>query len=244
MAHGDLDTAERAFTDAAPVPGDPVRASVAVSFAERVRRLREKRAQAVAMRRAPRPRPCGRPRHCAPPPVPASERSQRTALIGISSLLGATVFGWALPAGLMSTAESPRRFLGVVHAHHRRLVPDPVFRDPRPARDRGSSRSSPSTAAPAAPGTGCCWERCSPATSLPIATSAAWSRAVLLGSVAELTGGYLLAGYTRMSSGQTHTIAALGDLGLLWGVGLGLRPAPQPARQHRPAGAGHGLRHR
>jgi hypothetical protein len=55
----------------------------------------------------------------------------------------------------------------------------------------------------------------------PERRSVAWSRGLLLGSAGELTAGFLLAGGRALTTGQTHTMAALGDLGLLWGAGAG-----------------------
>jgi hypothetical protein len=216
MAHGDLDLAERAFSEAGALPGDAVRAAVAFSFAERVRRLREQRLRAVANG----PRPAASLRAAAPAYVPATERSQRTAFIGISSLLGATLYGWALPGALAMEPESARQFLGVYMLTAAGSFLIPYF------GTRGQRVTPAQVDLSFYGGTRGAWHGVLVGAMFtgdvdPDRDFGTWSRSALIGSVAELTGGYLLAGYGKLNAGQTHTMAALGDLGLLWGIGAG-----------------------
>ncbi len=220
MAHGDLDLAERAFLDAAAVPGDPVRSAVSASFAGRVRRLREKRLQQpVVTVLSSGPEATVRARAPEAPAV-EPERSQRSTFVAITSVLGASLYGWTVPAALSVPAEQSRRFLG-----YYMLTVAGSFLGPYLA-----TRDRPVTAAQADlalyGGTRGAWHGVMLTAVLvgdatPDQRSQAWARGLLLGSVSELTAGYFLAGDGRLTTGQTHTMAALGDLGLLWGVGAG-----------------------
>jgi hypothetical protein len=211
LAQGDFQVSLRAFRQAADLPGDPVRSAVASSFAERVGRLQRRKLLAqpfvpdVVVRR---PDP--------PPPEP----SQATALVGTTSVLGAGLYGWAVPMALGMESSSPRRTLSTYM-----LVSAGAFLGPYLlTRDRhvtpgqanlalyGGTRGMVHGVLVGALVVG----------NLSIdQRQRAWATSLMLGSTLELAGGYLLAGRTRLTPGQAHTVAALGDLGLISGVGAG-----------------------
>ena len=215
LVHGDLDLSERAFLDAAAVKGDPVRTAVASAFAERVRRLRVLRlrrqtfmpteAASAAARARPAPR----------------ETSQRATVLGVTGLLGLALYGWTLPVALgVSVDESPRSALLLyMFTGAGALVAPYLFTRNRPVSAAqanlafyGGSRGI--------------WHGVMAGAILagdltPNGRTRGWAASMLLGSAAELAGGYLLAERTRMTAGQARTMAALGDFGLLGGVGVG-----------------------
>jgi hypothetical protein len=212
LVHGDLAVSERAFAQAADLPGDPVRATVASSFADRVRRLREQRLKSDSF---------------APPdltarasrPAPPAERSYRAAFVGVTSVLGVSLYGWALPFALGMDTESPRRILGVYMLTGAASFVGPYLL----TRDRPVSAGQANLVLYG--GSRGAWHGVMAAALFGGNTiqshPRAWAASMALGSAAELTGGYLLAGRTRMTAGQARTVAALGDFGLLWGIGAG-----------------------
>jgi hypothetical protein len=212
LAHGDLEVSQRAFREAAGVPGDPVRSAVARSFAERVGRLHARRMQAQpflpdqGVRRVPQPRP--------------AERSQSTALVGTTSLLGVGLYGWTVPMALGMRNTSARRLLSTYMLVSAGAFLGPYFL----TRDRHVSEGQANLALYG--GTRGIFHGVLAGALIMGNLSIdqrerAWATSLLLGSTLELAGGYWLAGRTRMTAGQAHTVAALGDLGLITGVGAG-----------------------
>jgi hypothetical protein len=221
LVHGDLDVSERAFMDAAAVPGDPVRTAVAASFAERVRRLRIQRVRSqpfVPDDGTGRAEPS---LTAAVPRRPPMETSQRTTVLGVTSLLGVTLYGWTLPVALgLSAGESARTLLGVYMLTSASAFVGPYL----------LTRNRPVSAGQANlvfyGGTRGIWHGVLAGALLlgdmsPDRRPRAWAASMLLGSATELVGGFLLAGQTRMTAGHARTMAALGDFGLLWGVAGG-----------------------
>jgi hypothetical protein len=216
MAHGDLDLAERAFLDAAAVPGDPVRSAVSASFATRVRHLKEKRQHPVVV-----VSPADVTLRATPaPPRPAPEVSQGSSLVAISTVLGAALYGWTVPMAIGVPFEESRVFLGVYM-----VTASASFLGPYLAT-RGSAVSPAQVDLAFYGGTRGAWHGVLAAAALTGDVNLdergrAWACGVTLGSAGEMLAGYLLADDGRLTTGQTHTMAALGDLGLLWGVSAG-----------------------
>ena len=216
LVHGDLDVSERAFTEAAACAGR----SGAGDGGHLVRRAGAPVARCSGCsaalrapdvpRRAPRPAPPPRRRGRTGPPSwasPACSASRSTAgpcrsALGMDSRIA---------------PPHPRR----VHADERGLLPA------APTCSRATVRSRAGQANLVLyGGTRGIWHGVMAGALLggqPHDTTGAraWATSMLLGSAAELTGGYLLAGRTGMTAGHARTMAALGDFGLLWGVGAG-----------------------
>ena len=208
LVTGDLIGAERAFAQAAALPGDPARSAVATSFLERVQRLRTSRRVDAQIESEParRTRDPG--------------RAERIVLLGVTTALGLGAYGWALPYAVgVDPQHSPKGFIGLymVTASSSFVLPYFLLRD-RPITAGqtnlayyGGSRGL--------------WHGVLIgsllAGDLNPFESQGWFASVLLGSTVELFAGYQLAGRARLSAGETRTIAAMGDLGLLLGFGTG-----------------------
>ena len=107
---GDLALAEEAFRQAAALPGDPVRSSIAASFAERAAHLR---ASPDNENGSP-PEPGNRLSRTAPATPPARSDGARTTLIASTSLLGLGLYGWSLPATFgLTVGEDKNAFVGL-----------------------------------------------------------------------------------------------------------------------------------
>jgi hypothetical protein len=232
LAAGNLDVAERAFVDAAAVPGDPTRAAVAASFAERVRRLRERRAQETPIN-TPRAaatapgvpvtagtlstRPVRRPVGLA---ATSADRGARAPLVGITTLLGLALYGWTLPTALGISDESARPFVGVYLLTAASSFAVPYFVTRRANITPGQANVA------FYGGTRGAWHGVFAGALItgnlsPDRRYRAWTASLLLGSLVELGGGLVLATRAEMSAGQVRTMGALGDFGLLWGLGTG-----------------------
>lgn len=237
LAEGNLGLAERAFREAAGVPGDPARSAVAASFVERVQQMRARRPPQATVERV---EPVVRPR-----PVSEAGRTERITVLGTSTTLGLALYGWALPGALgLEARRSPSAFVGIymITAAGSFVVPQLVM---------GNHPVTPGQANLAFyGGTRGIWQ------GLLVGTLAAgelslhrrsqgWEASMLLGSVTELTAGYHLARAGRMTAGQVRTMAAAGDLGLALGFGTGLLlrwnggGVSCPADTENPACFGH-----
>jgi hypothetical protein len=224
MANGSLDLAEEAFDEAAALPGDPVRASVAASFAARVRRLRAARVQrapAAAARRAARPA-------AAEPAVvvTANERDgggARTGLLATTTVLGLAAWGWAVPVSLglhLGSGNDGSAFLGLYM-----LTMGGSFLVPYLAT-RGSEITPAQMNLAFYGGTRGLWHGVLLAGMVTgdISTSShmkLWAGSMLLGSVTELVSGALWARDGHLTTGEARTIAVGGDFGLGWGFATG-----------------------
>jgi hypothetical protein len=221
MANGSLDLAEQAFDEAAALPGDPTRAAVAASFAERVRRLRAARAQrapdAPAARAAP---PAAEPAAA----VTANRRDGdgwRTGLLATTSVLGFAAYGWALPLSLGLTPQHDgSSFIGLYM-----LTACGSFVVPYLAT-RGSQITPAETDLAFYGGTRGLWHGVLLGGLLTgdISMSAhqqLWAGSMLVGSASELVSGVLWAREGHLTSGQARTIAVGGDFGLGWGFATG-----------------------
>jgi hypothetical protein len=220
LVDGNLGLAERAFSEAAALPGDPARSVVATSFADRVRQLRLRRATRV---QAP-PRTEAYVETEVPQPSRARRdtgRTERIALLGTTTALGLGLYGWAVPGMLgMNASASPRAFVGtyMLTAAGSFIIPYLVVRD-RPVTAGqanlgfyGSTRGiwlGVLLGALAAGELG------------PDRRYQGWTAAMVAGSLGGLVGGYQLAGAADLSPGEARTMAAVGDLGLALGFGAG-----------------------
>jgi hypothetical protein len=223
MANGSLDLAEEAFEEAAALPGDPVRASVAASFAERVRRLRAARVQHApdaAARRAAQP--------AAEPAVvvTANERDgggARTGLLATTTVLGLAAWGWAVPVSLglhLGSGNDGSGFLGLYM-----LTMGGSFLVPY-LSTRGSEITPAQMNLAFYGGTRGLWHGVLLAgmATGDISMSShtqLWAGSMLVGSVTELVSGALWARAGHLTTGEARTIAVGGDFGLGWGFATG-----------------------
>jgi hypothetical protein len=221
MASGRLELAEQAFDEAAALPGDPVRAAVAASFAERVRRLRAARVQRAPDAPAPRAAPLA-----DEPAVVATSRRRdsegwRTGLLATTSVLGFAAYGWALPLALGLTPEHDgSSFIGLYM-----LTAGSSFLAPYLAT-RGSQITPAETNLAFYGATRGLWHGVLLAglATGDISTSnhrQLWAGSMVVGSVSELVLGALWARDGHLTSGEGRTIAVGGDFGLGWGFATG-----------------------
>jgi hypothetical protein len=210
LADGDLELAERTLAAAAELPGDPARRAAAAFLAARVRELRARRARPAV---APVPR-----RRLARPAVPSSERAP---LVAFTTLLGLGLYGWTVPRTLnIDPDTSTRGFVGVYMftAAGSFVVPYVLTAD--------------TMVAPASVnlafygGTRGIWHGVLVGALIagdltPDTRSRGWAASMLAGSLVELVAGYHLAPRLAPTAGRAHTVAALGDFGLLLGFGTG-----------------------
>jgi hypothetical protein len=231
LVEGSLGLAERAFIDAAALPGDPAQSAVAQSFAERVQHLRARRAQ-EGYRRADLklhadPNPSTdvevEQRVKEPEPVPrrATGRTEHIALVGTTTALGLGLYGWAVPGVLgVEASESARAFVGLymLTAAGSFILPHLLLRDQPITPGQANMAFYGGTrgiwlgvllGAVAAGDIG------------PDQRYRGWTAGLLLGSIGGLVGGYQLAGAAALTAGEARTMAAVGDLGLALGFGTG-----------------------
>jgi hypothetical protein len=212
LVDGNLPLAERAFSEAAALPGDAAQSGVAELFAERVQQLRVRR------RLAPEGTVTARP---APRVNRDVGRTERVAILGATTALGLGLYGWTLPGALgVDSSQSTRAFVGLymVTAASSFIVPYLILRD-RPVTPGqanlafyGSTRGI--------------WHGVLVGALIGgeigiNRRTQGWKAAMLLGSVAEMVAGYQWAGAGHLSAGEARTIAAVGDLGLGLGFGGG-----------------------
>jgi hypothetical protein len=208
LVSGNLVLAERAFQQAANLPGDPVRREVAASFVQRVRRLRARQDVRVA------------PRALVPTPRPVP-RSERAAFLATTTVLGLGLYGWTLPGALgLEPGNTTRAFVGVymLTASSSFILPY-LF-----TQDRVVTPGEVHLAFYG--GTRGIWHGVLFGAVLagnlgPDQRERGWMAAMFAGSLLELLGGYQLASAGKMSAGEARTMAVLGDFGLLWGFGTG-----------------------
>lgn len=210
LVEGDLLLAERAFAEAAALPGDAVMSAVADSFVERVQRLREQRRRAAEARRPP-----SRSRSAS------SGRTERIALFGTTTALGLGLWGWAFPTMVgIDPSESTRGFVGVymLTSASAFILPylvignEPVTPGQANLAFYGGTRGMFHGLLLGSLMGG---ELSSDRRARP------WAATMLIGSIAEMAAGYHLARATAMTAGEARTMAALGDLGILMGFGTG-----------------------
>jgi hypothetical protein len=208
LAEGDLELAERALAAAAALEGDPARRAAAAALVARVRELRARRAE-----RTP-----PRPRRLARPPAPPSER---VPLVGYTTLLGLGLYGWALPRTLnIDPVASTRAFVGTYM-----LTVAASFTVPFVL-----TRKNPVSAAEANlafyGATRGIWHGVLVGALIagdvdPDTRARGWATSMFAGSLTELVLGFYLAPALAPTAGRAHTIAAVGDFGLLLGFGGG-----------------------
>jgi uncharacterized membrane protein YeaQ/YmgE (transglycosylase-associated protein family) len=212
LIDGNLPLAERAFSEAAALPGDPAQSGVAGLFAERVQNLRVRRRvdAGVATTRRPPPRVNS-----------AVGRTERVAIMGATTSLGLGLYGWTLPGALgVDAQQSTRGFVGLymVTAASSFIVPYLVLRD-QPVTAGQANLSFYG-------GTRGIWHGVLVGSLIageigPNRRSQGWKASMLLGSVGEMMGGYQLSRALQLSAGEARTMAALGDFGLAFGFGTG-----------------------
>jgi hypothetical protein len=212
LVEGNLATAERAFGEAAALPGDPAMTAVADSFVERVQRLRERRrmeedAQLRTSTAARTSRDQG--------------RTERIALLGASTALGLGLYGWTLPQVLgVDPNSSTRGFVGLymLTSASAFIVPYLLVRH---------EPISPGQANLAFyGGTRGIWYGVLLGSVLagelgPTRRTRGWHASMLLGSMAGMMGGYYFGRSAQLTAGEARTMAAVGDLGLAMGFGAG-----------------------
>jgi hypothetical protein len=221
LVDGNLGLAERAFIDAAALPGDPAQSAVARSFVERVQHLQSRR-RADASRRGEVSR---RPdleveSEVGPAPRRDAGRAERIALLGTTTALGLGVYGWTVPGVLgVQASQSTRAFVGtyMLTAAGSFIVPYLLLHERTTAGQTnlafyGGTRGiwlGVLVGALAAGDLG------------PDHRYRGWTTGLLVGSIAGLVGGYQFAGAAGLSAGEARTMAAVGDLGLALGFGAG-----------------------
>ncbi len=225
LATGNLDLAEQAFGQAADLPGDVAKSAVAASFVERVRRLR-------ATRPAPPHAPAGSGRAPAVPPLLGAgpddrasgndtagrDRSGHVPLLLTTSVLGLAAYGWMLPTAL--GVPQDKTFLGLYM-----LAASASFAIPYL-----TTATTPVSSAQANlafyGGTRGLWHGL--LFSAIFAGNLSFDQrprgfagSMLVGSLTEAYGGYLLANRVDMTPGQARTIAVGGDAGFVLGMSTG-----------------------
>jgi hypothetical protein len=211
LADGDLGLAELTLAAAAELPGDPARRAASAFLLARVRELRARRGRPgvapVPRRRVVRPA--------------ASAASARAPLIAFTTLLGLGLYGWTLPRTLnIDPTTSTRAFVGTYM-----LTVAASFAVPYVL-------TAHSPVGPASVnlafygGTRGIWHGILVGALIagdltPDRRPRGWAASMLVGSLAELIAGYHLAPVLAPTAGRAHTIAVLGDFGLLLGFGTG-----------------------
>jgi hypothetical protein len=208
LVAGDLILAERAFAEAAALPGNAVMSAVADSFVERVQQLRERRQAA---------RDAGRP--AARPRSSALGRTERVAILATSTALGLGLWGWAAPYSVgIDPGGSTRGFVAVYMftAAGSFIVPymllgnEPVTPGQANLAFYGGTRGMfHGLLLGSAFGGELSGNR----------RVRTWAATMLMGSVLEMAGGYHFARAKSLTAGQARTMAAMGDLGILLGFG-------------------------
>ena len=215
LVEGNLELAERAFSEAAALPGDPAQSAVADSFVERVQRLRARRPRRAAVATSATVETS-----VAPGPRRSTVKGERLALLGTSTALGLGLYGWTVPGVLgVEANKSAGAFVGVymLTAAGSFILPQLLISD----------RVSPGQANLAFyGGTRGIWQGVLVGALLageldPDHHWRGWEASMLLGSLGGLIGGYHLARATDMTAGEARTMAAVGDLGLAMGFGAG-----------------------
>lgn len=219
LAAGQLPLAEEAFARAALLPGDPVRASVARSFAERVRRLGAQRALAASRPATSAAAVVARP--ATPVVEPASTEAARVAFLATTTATGLAAWGWTLPLALgIDVGREPRAFVGLYMVTTGAAFGIPFFL----TREQGVTPGQANLAFYGA--TRGLWHGLLFSSILagdvnPDGTQRGWAASLFLGSVSEMVAGYLVAGRADLTAGEARTIAVGGDFGLGLGFGIG-----------------------
>lgn len=204
LVAGDLDGAERAFTAAAALGGEPAARAVAASFAARVQALRAARVAATLS---------------SAPPAAAPDNAGHIPFLLTTTALGLGLFGWTLPGILaVHSGESPRTFVGLYMLAGAAgfVVPfllthgEPVSAGQANLAFYGGTRGALLGFLTASLITG---------DASPTRRYRAFSGSLLAGSVLGLGGGMALANRAQMSPGQAHTQGVLGDFGMAFGLG-------------------------
>lgn len=217
LASGRLELAAQSFEAAAALPGDPVRAAVAASFADRTRRLILQKSLDPS---SVSPPSSSSSSSSSSSPSPAASDGARSAIPVLATLMGLGVYGWALPVALDVDDDSSRAFIGLYM-----LTAGASF-----ATSYALTRTADVTPAEANlayyGATRGLWHGVLLSAALfgntsPSSRLRLWSGSLLLGSVGEMVGGYLLADRRQMTAGEARTMAVWGDFGLGWGLALG-----------------------
>jgi hypothetical protein len=215
LATGNLVLAEQAFTQAAALPGDAAFRSVALSFAERVRRARAMRAATP-----PSVKP-GAIRQSDASTPPRRDFSGRVPLLLTTTALGLGAYGWALPAMFgVNFNETPRTFVGLYM-----LAASSAFVIPY-ASTRGTAVSAGQANLAFYGGTrglylGVLTAALFEGNVSPNIRYGAFASGVLVGSVSGLWAGHTFAEHHQLTAGQARTMAVMGDFGLGLGFGSG-----------------------
>jgi hypothetical protein len=216
LVEGNLPLAERAFVEAAALPGAPAQSAVAAAFADRVRHLRVRRPPPIVDDVI-----VDRPVVRKPAPRQDAGRTERIALLGTTTALGLGLYGWAVPGVLgVSASESTRAFVGLYMftAAGSFVAPYLVLRD-RPLSPGQANLSF--YGATRGIWLGVLLGAVMAGEIGPDHHYQGWTASMLFGSLGGLVGGYQLAGATDMTAGEARTMAAVGDLGLAMGFGTG-----------------------
>jgi hypothetical protein len=233
LVDGNLALAERAFLEAAALPGDPAQTAVATSFSERVRHLRARRPAPLVVEERVEREPVAARRDAG--------RTERIALLGTTTALGLGLYGWAVPGMLgVNASDSTRGFVGLymLTAAGSFIAPYLLLRDqPLTAAQTnlafyGATRGI---------WLGVLFGTLAAGELSPDRRYQGWTASMLVGSLGGLVGGYQVAGATDMTPGEARTMAAVGDLGLAMGFGAGFlfhfdgQPRECPAFSENPA---------